>query len=153
MLPTDIPTSYGPIKLPLRDIMDNRRRGAQIRGKNRLSADSICREALQCNYLFSWRVFMVQTPRWHNDSDWKLAMKNYLVDSGLWQCTMSLEVNEEVDQRALAKINLSVSPCDWAAVRKARTAKKLWESFRWKHLCTHPRLYIDSLAAFIGSTM
>ncbi|KFD59816.1 hypothetical protein M514_12608 [Trichuris suis] len=28
-----------------------------------------------------------------NYSDWKFVMKNYLVDSGLWQCIMSSDVN------------------------------------------------------------
>ncbi|KFD46523.1 hypothetical protein M513_12608 [Trichuris suis] len=32
-----------------------------------------------------------------NYSDWKFAMKNYLVDSGLWQCIMSSDVDEELD--------------------------------------------------------
>uniref|UniRef100_A0A5S6QF98 DUF4219 domain-containing protein n=1 Tax=Trichuris muris TaxID=70415 RepID=A0A5S6QF98_TRIMR len=62
-----------------------------------------------------------------NYSDWKFAMKNYLVDSGLWQCVEGANVDEELDQRALAKINLSIKSCAWAEVRKARTAKEAWD--------------------------
>ncbi|KFD60696.1 hypothetical protein M514_27127 [Trichuris suis] len=65
-----------------------------------------------------------------NYSDRRFAMKNYLVDSGPWQCIMSSDVDEELDQRALAKINLSIKPYAWAEVRKAKTAKEAWESLR-----------------------
>ncbi|KFD60577.1 LOW QUALITY PROTEIN: hypothetical protein M514_27243 [Trichuris suis] len=38
--------------------------------------------------------------------------------------------DQQTDQRALAKINLSIKPCAWAEVRKAKTAKEAWESLR-----------------------
>ncbi|KFD63801.1 hypothetical protein M514_08489 [Trichuris suis] len=66
-------------------------------------------------------------------SDWKFAMKNYLMDSGLWQCFMRSDVNEELSQRALAKINLSIKPCAWAEVGKAKTAKETREGLRYAY--------------------
>ncbi|KFD45816.1 hypothetical protein M513_13310 [Trichuris suis] len=129
-VPKEIPTGYGPSTLPLRQVKDHRRRGAQIRGRNRLSADATGSEAMQCNYVVGWRTTRVQTPRWHKLFRLEVRYENYLVDSGLWQCIMSSDVDEELYQRALAKINLSIKPCAWAEVRKAKTAKEAWESLR-----------------------
>ncbi|KRX69546.1 Retrovirus-related Pol polyprotein from transposon TNT 1-94 [Trichinella sp. T6] len=57
-------------------------------------------------------------------------MKNYLVDAGLWHCVENENVDHELDQRALAKINLSIKPCASGDVRKAMTAKQAWEKLR-----------------------
>ncbi|KRY97626.1 hypothetical protein T11_8230, partial [Trichinella zimbabwensis] len=65
-----------------------------------------------------------------NYSEWKFAMKNYLVDAGLWHCVENEIVDHELDQRALAKINLSIKPCASGDVRKAMTAKQAWEKLR-----------------------
>ncbi|KRX55804.1 Retrovirus-related Pol polyprotein from transposon TNT 1-94 [Trichinella sp. T9] len=65
-----------------------------------------------------------------NYSEWKFAMKNYLVDAGLWHCVENENVDHELDQRALAKINLSIKPCASGDVRKAMTAKQAWEKLR-----------------------
>ncbi|KRY26889.1 hypothetical protein T01_6498, partial [Trichinella spiralis] len=46
-----------------------------------------------------------------NCSEWKFAMKNYLVDAGLWHCVKNENADHELDQRALAKINLSIKLC------------------------------------------
>ncbi|KRY99751.1 hypothetical protein T4B_15572, partial [Trichinella pseudospiralis] len=65
-----------------------------------------------------------------NYSEWKFAMKNYFVDEGLWHCVENKNVDHELDQLALAKINLSIKPCASADVRKAMTAKEAWEKLR-----------------------
>ncbi|KRZ82183.1 hypothetical protein T08_1055 [Trichinella sp. T8] len=64
-----------------------------------------------------------------NYSEWKFAMKNYLVDAGLWHCVENENVDHELDQRALAKINLSIKPCASGDVRKAMTAKQAWKNY------------------------
>ncbi|KRZ81490.1 Retrovirus-related Pol polyprotein from transposon TNT 1-94, partial [Trichinella sp. T8] len=64
-----------------------------------------------------------------NYSERKFAMKNYLVDAGLWHCVENENVDHELDQRALAKINLSIKPCASGDVRKAMTAKQAWKNY------------------------
>lgn len=68
-----------------------------------------------------------------NYNEWKFLMKNFLIDAGLWQCVESNSQNEithDLDQRALAKINLSIKPNASAETRKAKTAKEAWEALR-----------------------
>ncbi|KRZ11377.1 Retrovirus-related Pol polyprotein from transposon TNT 1-94 [Trichinella zimbabwensis] len=65
-----------------------------------------------------------------NYSEWKFTMKNYLLDAGLWHCVENENADHELDQRALAKINLSIKPCASSDVRKAVTAKQAWEKLR-----------------------
>ncbi|KRY25619.1 hypothetical protein T03_6081 [Trichinella britovi] len=60
----------------------------------------------------------------------KFAMKNYLVDAGLWHCVENKNVDHERDQLALAKINLLINPCSSVDVSKAMTAKQAWEKLR-----------------------
>ena len=49
-----------------------------------------------------------------NYNDWKVWMENFLVDTGLWKC-VSYSVSsggDELDKRALTKINLNLKPCE-----------------------------------------
>lgn len=68
-----------------------------------------------------------------NYNDWKFLMKNFLIDAGLWQCIETppgIEIDYDMDQRALAKINLSIKSIASSETKKATTAKEAWDSLR-----------------------
>lgn len=54
-------------------------------------------------------------------------MKNFLVDTGFWNCIEtldSIEIDAELDPTALAKINLSIKPIAFDETKKsAKTAR------------------------------
>lgn len=68
-----------------------------------------------------------------NYAEWKFQMKNFLIDAGLWNCIEPSEVGEvntELDQRALAKICLSIKPSVAAEIKKAKSAKEAWDKLK-----------------------
>ena len=65
-----------------------------------------------------------------NWMEWKFWMKNFLIDCGLWNCVqppLGFVIDPDLDQRALAKINLSIKPHVTSETRKACTAKQAWD--------------------------
>lgn len=65
-----------------------------------------------------------------NYQDWKFWMKNYLVDGGLWNCVspkQGVTPDPDLDQRALAKINLSVKSTVATELRKCSTSAEAWK--------------------------
>ncbi|KRY26506.1 hypothetical protein T03_5229 [Trichinella britovi] len=73
-------------------------------------------------------------------------MKNYLVDAGLWHCVENENVEYELEQRALAKINLLIKPCASGDVSKAMTAKQAWDKLRcaYEHIGLVRRILLYS---------
>ena len=68
-----------------------------------------------------------------NYAEWKFLMKNFLIDAGLWFCIEPNKENvidPELDQRTLAKINLSIKPSASSETRNAKTAKEAWEALQ-----------------------
>ena len=64
-----------------------------------------------------------------NYAEWKFLMKNFLVDAGLWCCvkpTTGSIVDPDLDQRALAKINLSLKAAATALTKRCVTASEAW---------------------------
>ena len=63
-------------------------------------------------------------------------MKNFLVDAGMWCCVepkAGQTVDPDLDQRTLAKINLSIKPKVAIEIRKAKTSKEAWQTLKNLH--------------------
>ncbi|KOB51765.1 Uncharacterized protein OBRU01_27278, partial [Operophtera brumata] len=70
-----------------------------------------------------------------NYSIWKFMMELYLVHDDLWEYTMVSPQEKDTqgikrDQRARAKIFLMVKLHCLVHIRKAKTAKEVWEALR-----------------------
>lgn len=63
-----------------------------------------------------------------NYDSWKFQMKMILIDYGLWQCVQGTDNNTDRDQRALAKICLSVKSVCVSHVRAAGSSKEAWDN-------------------------
>ena len=62
-----------------------------------------------------------------NCGDWKFWMQNFLIDAGLWCCIEpSGTVIQDLDKRALAKLNLSLKPSAAQITQRCVTAKDAW---------------------------
>lgn len=59
---------------------------------------------------------------------WKFQMKMALIDYGLWNCVSGTDTDENRDQRALAKLCLSVKPVCLAHLRTAKSSKDGWNN-------------------------
>lgn len=59
---------------------------------------------------------------------WKFAMRMILTLEGLWECVLAESVDAARDQRALARIALSIKPSLYQYIRNATSAKQAWNS-------------------------
>lgn len=62
-----------------------------------------------------------------NYSTWKFAIKMLLTLEGLWQCVQGTHSDVNRDDRALARICLSLQPALYQYVRGCATAKEAWQ--------------------------
>lgn len=66
-----------------------------------------------------------------NYNTWKFQMKLILIESGLWDAVEGTEeVDPAKDQKAYAKICLTVHPLCYPHVRNAKTAKEAWNNLK-----------------------
>ncbi|XP_063370326.1 uncharacterized protein LOC134658603 [Cydia amplana] len=61
-----------------------------------------------------------------NFNSWKFVMRNILIIDGLWKCVLGEDLDPTRDERALARICLSVASTCHQYVQNAKTSKEAW---------------------------
>lgn len=65
-----------------------------------------------------------------NYTSWKFMMKMILIHEDLWDCVADDKVDVKKNQKAQAKIALTVSPAAIPHIRNAKTAKEAWDNLQ-----------------------
>ena len=65
-----------------------------------------------------------------NYSCWAFAMKMVLIREGSWAAISTENPSQELSERALATICLSIDPTNYSLVQNAQTARQAWDSLK-----------------------